>query len=256
MVEVIAPLLDSFTTSGLASTSGYSVQQVRDLERLGVIPPAVRQSNGYRRFGPEHITALRAYRHLAVAVGPVVARSTMREVQTLPYDQAIAHIVGLHVALARSRADSLAAISALDSIVEEDVHDAAPTPDDSMSITELANAIGVRSSTLRFWEQQGLVTPDRTGGTNTRRYPLTAIRDARIVAALRAGGYRVPAVQAVMESLHTVHDTHDTRAALQSRLHTVATQSEALLRAGTDIADLVSRRSDGSDVNNLSASNN
>ena len=63
------------TTGRLAAAGGYSVQQVRDLERLGVIPPAVRMLNGYRRFGPEHVTALRAYRALAVAVGPVEARS-------------------------------------------------------------------------------------------------------------------------------------------------------------------------------------
>lgn len=240
MGEVIASPPDACTTSALASATGYSVQQVRDLERLGVIPAAVRQSNGYRRFGSEHLTALRAYRQLAIAVGPVVARSTMREAQTLAYDQAIARIVALHVALARSRADCLAAIDALDSIVQEGTDDAAPAPEDSMSITELANAIGVRSSTLRFWDQQGLVIPDRTPGLNTRHYPLAAIRDARIVAALRAGGYRIPAVQAVMESLRTVPATDDTRAALQSRLHTVAAQSEALLRAGTDLVDLIS----------------
>jgi DNA-binding transcriptional MerR regulator len=187
------------------------------------------------------ITALRAYRNLAIAVGPVVARSTMREAQTLPHDQAIARIVALHVALARSRDDSIAAIRALDSIVQEDVHDAAPTPADSMSITELANALGVRSSTLRFWERQGLVTPERVAGGNTRHYPLAAIREARIVAALRAGGYRIPAVQGVMESLRTLIDTDDARGALQHRLRTVATQSEALLRAGTDIADLIAR---------------
>ena len=30
-----------------------------------------------------------------------------------------------------------------------------------MTITELAAALGVRASTLRFWEQEGLVSPDR-----------------------------------------------------------------------------------------------
>ncbi|MEV4161351.1 MerR family transcriptional regulator [Nonomuraea dietziae] len=241
MEATIVSAPQAYTTSSLAAATGYSVQQIRDLERLGVIPPAIRRPNGYRRFGSEHVTALRAYRNLAIAVGPVVARSTMREAQTLPYDQAIARVVALHVALARSRDDSIAALQALDSIVEEDSHDAAPTPADSMSISELANAIGVRASTLRFWEQQGLVTPERTAGINRRHYPLAAIREARIVAALRAGGYRIPAVQAVMRSLRGISDTDDARAALQNRLRTVASQSEALLRAGTDLAELMSR---------------
>lgn len=240
MDEAVGSAPKAYTTGRLASAAGYSVQQIRDLERLGVIPPAIRQSNGYRRFGSEHITALRAYRHLAISIGPVLARGTMREVRGLPYDEAIARVVALHVGLARSRDDTIEALRALDNIVEEDAHDAAPTPADSMSITELATALGVRSSTLRFWEQQGLVTPERATRLNARSYPPAAIRDARIVAALRAGGYRIPAVRVVMDSIRTISNTDDARDALQNRLRTLATQSEALLRAGTDIADFLS----------------
>jgi DNA-binding transcriptional MerR regulator len=61
-------------TVDVARASGYSVQQVRDLERLGVIPPAARSGNGYRSYTPIHVHALRAYRGLAEAVGPVEAR--------------------------------------------------------------------------------------------------------------------------------------------------------------------------------------
>lgn len=164
----------------------------------------------------------------------------MGEVRALPYDEAIARIVALHVGLARARENCIAAIEALDMIVEEEVHDAIPTPEDSMSITELANAIGVRSSALRFWEREGLVNLERIAGA-TRLYPLASIREARIVAALRAGGYRIPAVHAVMESLRTVSGAGDARTALQNRLHTVASQSEALIRAGADIADIIRR---------------
>lgn len=232
----------SYTTRAVAEAAGYSVQQVRDLERLGVIPPALRQNNGYRRFGPAHVTAFRAYRNLASAVGPVVARATMREASVLPYDEAVARIVALHTGLARSREDAIAALRALDSIVDELTHDATPLPGDSMTITELSSALGVRASTLRFWEHEGLLSPERFAATNARRYPPTAIHTARIVAALRAGGYRIPAIRTVMDSINTVDDTAGARDALQSRLHLLATRSEALLRAGTDIADVLSHR--------------
>lgn len=236
---------ERYTTSRVAAAAGCSVQQVRDLERLGVIPPAVRRPNGYRQFTAAHATALRAYRNLAIAVGPVLARATMRDARDLPYEDAIARIVALHVGLARSRDDTLSALRALESIVDESARDDAPLPGDSMSITELSAAIGVRSSALRFWEKQGLIAPERPDGRSTRRYPPAAIGDARIVAALRAGGYRIPAVQAVMTSLRTVDGADDARAALQHRLRTLAARSEALLRAGTDIADLLSRPSVG-----------
>jgi len=223
----------------VAAASGHSAQQVRDLEHLGVIPAAVRQRNGYRRFARIHLTALRAYRDLAISVGPVVARETMRDIRQAPHDEAVARIVALHVGLARHREDALAALRALDSIVNESADDAPTVLGDSMSITELSNALGVRASTLRFWETEGLVTPDRDEPLSARRYPPDAVRDARIVAALRGGGYRIPAIHSVMASLRDLDSAADTRAALRDRLSNIAARSVALLRAGADLAELL-----------------
>ena len=115
MTNAAAPDSDRYTTSGLSAASGYSVQQIRDLERLDVIPPASRQPNGYRQFASIHVIALRAYRHLAIAVGPVIARATMGQIRQVPSEEAISRIVTLHVELARSRDDTIAALHALDS---------------------------------------------------------------------------------------------------------------------------------------------
>ena len=229
----------SFSTSRLASASGYSVQQIRDLERLAVIPPAVRLPNGYRRFGRQHLVALRAYRGLAVAVGPVAARAAMRDIRASPFDEAVARIVALHVVLSGARDETVAALRALDAIVDERAHDAPALPEDALTITELAQALGVRSSTLRFWEQEGLVSPERDDAGGARRYPPEAARDARIVRALRAGGYGIPQVRAVLAALVGAGDPAEAREALERRLRRIAAQSEALLRAGTDLADLL-----------------
>lgn len=228
-----------YTTRGLAAVAGCSVQQVRDLERLGVIPPALRRPNGYRQFGAVHVIALRGYRRLAQAVGPVVARSTMTELNALPHDEAIGRIVALHVVLARSRDDALAALAALDRIAEEPGREAAVTPADTLSITELAAALDVRSSTLRFWEDCGVIAPTRSGANRVRSYPPDAVRVARIVAALRSGGYGIPAVREVIAALRTVDGAGDARGALEGRLRDIAGRSESLLRAGADLVELL-----------------
>lgn len=228
-----------YTTYRLAAATGYSVQQVRDLERLGVIPLAGRQPNGYRYFTTVHVTGLRAYRRLAIAVGPVEARAMMSQIRQLPYDEAIARTIALHADIAHSRDQTLAALRALESIVDESIHEVPSAPEDSMTITELSAALGVRSSTLRFWEQQGLIAPNRSETHGTRSYPPDAVRDARIVTALRTGGYRIPAVQAVIASLRTIGSAREARESLHNRLQSIATQSEALLRAGADISDLL-----------------
>ncbi|MBO0852554.1 MAG: MerR family transcriptional regulator [Nocardia sp.] len=228
-------------TAAVAAASGYSVQQVRDLEALGVTPPASRSPNGYRRFTAEHVRALQAYRDLALAVGPVDARRAMRDFRLLPRDQAAALICGFHTRLNDEREQALAARLALESIRAEATIEAAPVDADSMTIIELSQALGIRASTLRFWEKAGLVAPERvaTPAGTARRYPLAAIREARITVALRAGGYRIPDVQKAIAAIRDLNEVSDPLVALDTRLEVIAQRALALLRAGTLIARMI-----------------
>ncbi|WP_329264220.1 MerR family transcriptional regulator [Streptomyces sp. NBC_01478] len=240
---VRSPRRGPFRTADVARESGYSVQQVRDLERLGVIPPAARSSNGYRSYAPLHVHALRAYRGLAGAVGPVVARQLLAELRTGTITEAASAINEVHVRLAREREEALRAQQALRTIRAE-----ADTPEferdseqdsDAMTITELSRALGVRPSTLRFWEQEGLVTPERVTSLRARRYDLSAIRAARVVTALRSAGYGVPAVREIVGSLHQLDGMEEAGRVLRERLDQIALRTVGLLRAGADLAAVV-----------------
>ncbi|MEU6353320.1 MerR family transcriptional regulator [Streptomyces sp. NPDC047072] len=222
-------------TVDVAEETGYSVQQVRDLERLGVIPPAARSDNGYRSYTTVHVHALRAYRGLAGALGPVEARRLLTALRAGTLTEAAAAVDEAHARLARERAEVLRAQGALRAIQDEETG-----PDgDSMTITELAEALGVRSSTLRFWEQEGLVEPERVTTLRARRYGPAAVGAARIVTALRAGGYGVPAVREIMGTLDGRDGLEETRRLLGDRLDRIAARSVALLRAGADLAEVV-----------------
>ncbi|WP_238559042.1 MerR family transcriptional regulator [Rhodococcus rhodnii] len=230
----------TLTTADVASAAGCSAQQVRDLEALGVLPSAPRMPNGYRRFTTDHVTALRAYRALAQAVGPVAAREAIRQIRAAPHDEAAATISGFHVMLLDERRRALAARRALDSIGHETATEAETLDADTMSITELSQAVGVRPSTLRFWEREGLVAPQRTvtrSGT-ARRYGATAVRDVRIVAALRSGGYRIPEARSALDALRRFGDAGRSLDALDARLAEIAERMIALLRAGAILAEI------------------
>lgn len=241
MVSADASPAERLTTASVSAASGYSVQQIRDLEALGVIAPAPRAANGYREFSSEHVRDLRAYRNLATAIGPVGARRALREVRTLPRDQAVALLSSFHVALTREREDALAARQALLMIRAEEFVETQATAEDSMTITELAGALGARTSTLRYWESVGLIVPERVTSRvgAARRYPLPAIREARITAVLRAAGYRIPDVQHTMTAIRQLQDLDDPLRALEARVDAIAQRTLALLRAGADIADII-----------------
>ncbi|MEV0928093.1 MerR family transcriptional regulator [Streptomyces spongiicola] len=235
----VRPRRGPLRTADAARESGYSPQQVRDLERLGVIPPAARSDNGYRCYTAAHVHALRSYRGLAAAVGPVAARAMLPELRTATLTEAASAVSALHVRLAREREEALRALEALLAVRAEAGESAFARESDAMTITELAGALGVRPSALRFWEQEGLLTPERVTSLRARRYGLPAIRTARIVAALRSAGYGVPEVRDIVGSLDGLAGFEETRRLLGDRLERIAARSVALLRAGADLAAVV-----------------
>lgn len=229
----------SLRTVDVARRSGYSVQQVRDLERLGVIPPAVREPNGYRAYSERHVRALAAYRGIAAAAGPVEARRLLALLHGSTLAEAAAAMDEVHASLARERDEIERARVALRVIREEHGAAAPELPEDAMTIGELAAALGVRTSKLRFWEQEGLIRPDRVTRLGARRFPPSAVGEARIVQALRGAYYGVPAVREIIGRLREVGGTGDADRILADRLDRIAARSVALLRAGTDLAAVI-----------------
>lgn len=233
-----------WTTAAIARVVGYSTQQVRDLERLGVLPAAERTPNGYRRYEERHIIALRAYRRLAAAIGPVPARQMMPTLLQGTLDTAAGRIDGLHAMLARSRDQVREASRGLQAALADttNVFDDL----DAMTISELAEALGVRSSALRHWEHEGLVNPDRISQSQTRRYNAQAITEARVVAALRSGGHRIPLISRVLEQLREHGLTAEAQALLDARLSDLNRRSVALLAASGDLHTLLIEQQESS----------
>ncbi len=225
------------TTAGIGRLVGYSTQQVRDPERLRIIPPAERAANGYRRYGERHLVAARAYRSLAAALGPVPARRLMPTLVGSTVDVAAEQIDDLHAALARERSRVREALRGLEVAIEES--GAVFADDDALTIGELAQALDVRASALRHWEREGLIHPLRSPASAARTYGARAITEARIVAALRAGGYGIPPIARILEQLRTQALTADAQRILAERLADLSRRSVALLAAAGELHALL-----------------
>lgn len=220
----------------MARRAGYSVQQVRNLERDGVLPPAVRGPSGYRRYAEIHVRYARAYRSLAAAIGPVAAKEVVRAARTGPDLPAL--LDAAHARLDAERREVRSAERAVESIAAEPI--LAAEPADSMTVAELADALGVRPSTLRHWDAEGLVVPGRSGARSARLYAPEDVRDARIVHQLRLAGYRIPALRELMSMLRQAYRVGDARAALAARAKAIDRRSWALLAASAALAAIVS----------------
>ncbi|MFJ1460739.1 MerR family transcriptional regulator [Nocardia sp. N2S4-5] len=223
-------------TVDVARRAGYSVQQIRNLERLGVLPPAARTDSGYRIYDESHVHAARAYRALAAGAGPVEAKEIVRAAHRRPVTGMLALLDAAHARLDRERRDLALAAAAVRAIAEEPLADTRPS--DAMTISELAGALGVRPSTLRHWESVGLVAPGRYS-TRARRYTPDDVRDARLVHQLRLAGYRIPALRDLLPQLRNAFRGNDVRAALAAREASIDTRSRALLDGSAALARLL-----------------
>ncbi len=216
-------------TVDIARRAGYSVQQVRNLERDGVLPPAMRTAAGYRIYGEIHLQSALAYRALTVGTGPVEAKRIVRAVHECPTSEVLALLDAAHARLDRERKDLRLAKEAAAAISAELIEEVRPS--DSMSVSELAAALGVRPSTLRHWDAEGLAVPDRVSPRGTRRYSPAQTRDARIVHQLRSAGYRIDPLRALMPGLRRGHRSEDVGAVLADREANIEARSRALLGA-------------------------
>jgi DNA-binding transcriptional MerR regulator len=185
----------------LAQEADVSVQTVRDYERLGFIPPANRSPGGHRQYGERHHQAMRVARECIHAFGWTNALTIMAAIHHDAPDTAWATIDACHAALhgKRQRLDELAALLPL---LGEQLPAAATRSTRRLrTIGEAAKVVGVRPSALRFWEQEGLIRPDRAPGNGFRQYDDRQLRRLRIVAELRDADYRFATIHSVLDEL-------------------------------------------------------
>lgn len=225
-------------TVDVARRAGYSVQQVRNLERDGVLPPATRTAVGYRIYGEIHLQSALAYRALAAGAGPIEAKKIVRAVHRFPASQVLALLDAAHARLHAERTELKQAREAARTISSEPIEDVRAS--DSMGVSELAAALGVRPSTLRHWDAEDLVVPDRDPARGTRRYTPDQVRDARIVHQLRRAGYRIAPLRALMPELRRARRLEDVASVLAARDAGLAARSRALLDGAAALSAVLS----------------
>ncbi|MFI9509726.1 MerR family transcriptional regulator [Nocardia sp. NPDC052566] len=223
-------------TVDIARAAGYSVQQVRNLERDGVLPPATRTATGHRSYGEIHLHSALAYRALAAGTGPTEAKRILRTVHTGAIDEALAMLDAVHARLHTERVELRHAQRAADAISAEPIE--AVHSADAMTIAELAEALGVRPSTLRHWDIEGLVRPERTA-QGARRYTPTQVRDVRIVHQLRKAGYRIEHLRTVIPQLRHADGAGDLHSALAARDANITARAGALLDGAAALSAVV-----------------
>ena len=214
----------------LAREHGLSTQAVRNYEDDGILPAAERGAHGYRRYGPRHARALRAFVALVPAHGHGAAAAVMRAATAGEVDRALALIDESHAQLQRDRGTLAAVEEALR------VRGTAPAATGPAFIGPLARQLRLRPATLRKWEAAGVLRPRRDPATGYRRYSPADVRDAHLAGQLRRAGYPLAEVARVVTGVRDAGGVAVAAAALADGHERLRRRGLAMLAAAGALA--------------------
>lgn len=206
----------------LARRHGLSTQAVRNYEDAGMLPPAVRSAAGHRRYTERHALALDAFLALVPGHGHATARAVMVAVNTDRLADALDLIDRSHAELVAQRRIVDAVETALRGITVRE-WDGPPVP-----IGAVAHQLGIRAATLRRWERDGLLRPDRDRQGH-RVYQARDLRDAHIVGQLRRAGQPIPTIRLLLDDLRGTRDPAEVTRALADRRTALRARARAML---------------------------
>lgn len=188
-------------TVDLARAAGISVQQVRNYEAQGLLPPAERSESGYRLYTQRHLAALKTARCLVAGYGWQRMPEIMRALHWGDLSTALATIDACHAELADKRFQAAQTLSALHALAAQPAPVQSSPRSRYFRVGEAARQVGVRVSALHFWEQQGFLRPSRDKSSRYRLYDEQQMHRLRVVVLLREAGYNFPVIQSVLDEL-------------------------------------------------------
>jgi DNA-binding transcriptional MerR regulator len=204
----------------LARMVDLGVTQIRTYERVGFLPPADRGDNGYRRYTLVHVEALRVARIVITGYGWQNALEVMLALHAGDTAEVFALVNARHAALEGQRARIKVALETTEAVLRRPAEVRPSRGRALVQIQEAAKTVGVRPSAVRFWEQEGLLQPQREASTGYRLYDAEQLGRLNVVALLRDVDYRFDTIREVLDEL-AVGRPDQVRRALEERLETL-----------------------------------
>ncbi|MFD1739352.1 MerR family transcriptional regulator [Bacillus salitolerans] len=181
----------------IAKKLNISTSALRHYESWGIVPKVERKENGYRIYTKEHIAYFECIRAMNTGFGMKVIRETMPLIQQKKITDALWLVSKVQAKLYEDKMKAELALN----VLELDNLDEIVNPFSKKnwySIGEAAKAIGVANSTLRHWEKEGLILPERDDESGYRIYNKSDIRKLVVIRTLQSAVYSLDVVREVL----------------------------------------------------------
>ncbi|SKC69352.1 MerR family transcriptional regulator [Maledivibacter halophilus] len=193
--------MNTYQTTQIAKIIGIHPNTVRLYEKLGLIPKAKRQKNGYRIFTDFHVEQFRLARAaLKVEILQNGLRKTAMNIikisATGNFDKAIALTDKYLKQLKQEKSNAEEAIDIVKNLLSGKYN----SNEFLLKRKEVSDYLNISMDTLRNWELNGLLTVKRKSN-GYRVYTDEDLRRLKIIRALRCANYSLSAILRMLNAL-------------------------------------------------------
>jgi DNA-binding transcriptional MerR regulator len=185
-------------------------------------------------YTPRHLHALRVARLMIAGFGWQCAQQMLQALHTGNRSLAWAILDARHAEIARARGmleETLRILRATTAIIPpRAARVSGSARSRGLRVSEAAQAVGAQASTLRFWEEQGLVHPAREPHSRYRLYDPEHLHILRTIALLRKAHYPIEAIRTVLRQSAQGHP-EQSLAAAEEQLKALAETTTRCVKA-------------------------
>lgn len=201
----------------IARQLGISTSALRHYESWGIIPPVERQANGYRIYTKEHQAYFQTIRALNAGFGMDLVKKVMPLIIQGRIHDALWIINQAQVNLYTEKKTVQKTVEILESKdLTQVIGIKKNLKQINYSIGQVAKETNVSASSIRHWEHEGLIDPERDQESGYRLYSPADIRRVFIIRTVQRMVFSLDVVRQVLANIDENNISETKEMALQS----------------------------------------
>lgn len=201
----------------IAKKLNISTSALRHYESWGLVPKVERAKNGYRIYTKEHEAYFQCIRALNAGFGMDLVKKVMPLIINKKIHDALWLINKAQVDLYAEKETVQKTVKILDSKELTEFYGIRKFHDKNyFTIGEVANEANVSASSIRHWEKEGLIKPERHKESGFRIYSPYDIRRVFIIRTVQRVVYSLDIVREVLSDIEKNNIVRMKEMALQS----------------------------------------
>ncbi|WP_440895099.1 MerR family transcriptional regulator [Amphibacillus sp. Q70] len=216
-----------FRPIDLANKLDVGTSALRHYEEWGIVPKASRKANGYRVYTEVHEAYFQCIRAMYPGFGMKVVRQVMPLLQESKFTEALWEVNAVQADIFERRKQAMDAIEILS---PNNIQDFMQKQQKKYyTIGEVERELHIPASTLRHWEKEDLITPERNPENGYRIYTRDDMRKLLIIRTVQPSVYLLDIVRDILDKVQQ-HRLMDVRKIVLDSLAYMDYQIEQQLR--------------------------